>query len=130
MKTYAAPIQPNRQLQTRAKQRLIPFMSILIQTILAFLGSLTTATAIVLLSVWAAGVEISNVIDASTWGLGFVYLGLATDNRKPTAIFQLATGIALLVLAWLQHTVSPDFTIVSGVLVATWVAIMIFRQLR
>ena len=121
MKTYFQPIQQNWQLQTLAKQRLIPFMVVPIQTILAFLGALTTATAIVLLSVWMAGVEISNIIGAGTWGLGFIYLGLAVDNRKPTAIFQLATGIALLVLAWLQHTVSPDFTIVSCVLLATWV---------
>lgn len=121
MKTYFKPIQQNWQLQTLAKQRLIPFMVVPIQTILVFLGALTTATAIVLLSVWMAGVEISNIIGAGTWGLGFIYLGLAVDNHKPTAIFQLATGIALLVLAWLQHTVSPDFTIVSGVLLATWV---------
>ena len=104
-------------------------MGVHIQTILASLGALTTATAIVLLSVWMAGVEISNMVDASTWGLGLIFLGLAVDNRKPTAIFQVATGMALLVLAWLQHTVSPDFTIVSGVLVATWVAVRVFRQL-
>jgi len=130
MKTHSVTIQQYWQLQTVVKQRFIPLMGVSIHRTLAFMSALTTATAIVLLSVWMAGVEASNIVDASTLGLGFIYLGLATDNRGTTAIFQLVTGITLLVLAGLQHTVSPDFTIVSGVLVATWVGITVFRQLR
>ena len=105
-------------------------MNVSIREFLALLSAVTSAAAIVLLSVWVAGMEMTAILSASTWGVGFIFLGVAVDNREPTAFFQLATGIALLALAWLQNAVSPDFTIVSGVLVAAWVAVSLFKRLR
>ena len=130
MKTYITPVQQNRQLQTTSGHKLILVMASSIHEILAMLGAMTAATAIVMLFVWVAGMEISNILSASIWGLGFVFLGLAVDNRDPIGFLQLVTGLALLVLAWLQNTVSSDYTIVSGVLVGIWVAVALFRRLR
>jgi hypothetical protein len=62
--------------------------------------------------------------------VGFVFLGIAVDKRDPGAFLLLVTGLALLVLAWLQTAVSSDYAIVSGVLVAGWVAVSIFKRLR
>ena len=70
------------------------------------------------------------VFSAGTWGISFIFLGMAVDNREPTAFFQLSTGLALMVLAWLHFTVSAEFMILSGVLVATWVSFELFRRLR
>jgi hypothetical protein len=130
MSTYTAPIQENRRFQTSSVQERIPAMAISIREILALLSAVTVATAIVMLSVWVAGMEVTAILGASTWGVGFIFLGLAVDNREPTALLQLGTGVALLVLAWLQNTVSPDYTIVSGVVLATWLAVAVFRRLR
>jgi len=130
MKTLTAAMQHNRQLQTSVGQKLIPAMNASIREALAVLSAVVAASAVVMLSVWVAGLEISNILGASTWGLGFIFLGLAIDNSEPTAFLHLLTGVALLVLAWLQNTVSPDYNIVSGVLVALWVAVAVFRWLR
>ena len=131
MKTLTVPIRQDRQLQTTTGLPTFPAMNVSIREILALLSAVISAAAIVLLSVWVAGMEVTAILSASTMGIGFIFLGLAVDSREPTAFFlQLATGIALLALAWLQNAVSPDFTIVSGVLVAAWVAVSLFKRLR
>ena len=130
MKTLTAPIRQDRQLQTATVQQPVPALNVSIREILALVSAVTSAAAIVLLSVWVAGMEVTAILGASTLGIGFIFLGLAVDNNEPTAFFQLATGVALLALAWLQSAVSPDFTIASGVLVAAWVAVSLFKRLR
>ena len=130
MKTLTAPIRQDRQLQTTTGLQIFPAMNVSVREILALLSAVSSAAAIILLSVWVAGMEVTAILSAGTWGVGFIFLGVAVDNREPTAIFQLATGVALLALAWLQNAVSPDFTIVSGVLVAAWVAVSLFKRLR
>lgn len=130
MKTLTAPIRQDRQVQTTTGLPTFPAMNVSIREILALLSAVISAAAIVLLSVWVAGMEVTAILSASTWGIGFIFLGVAVDNRDPTAFFQLVTGVALLALAWLQNAVSPDFTIVSGVLVAAWVAVSLFKRLR
>ena len=130
MKTFTTPIQENRKALAAAGQQIIPAVLVSSREILAVLSAATAATAIVLLSVWVAGMEVTDIVGATTWGLAFIFIGLAVDNREPTAILQLATGIALVVLAWLQGSISADFTIASGVLVASWLAAVIFRSVR
>ncbi len=131
MRTLTAPIRQDRQLQTTTGLPIFPAMTVSIRGVLALLSAVTSAAAIVLLSVWVAGMEVTAILSATIWGIGYIFLGLAVDSREPTAFFlQLATGVALLALAWLQNAVSPDFTIVSGVLVAAWVAVSLFKRLR
>ena len=128
MKTLIAPLHTNRRQQTTAGQKLVPAVVASLHEILAVLGAVTAATTVVMLSIWLAGMEINNILGAAIWGVGFLFLGLALDNREPTALLQLATGVTLLIMAWLQNTVSPDFIIVSGVLVAIWVATTVFKR--
>ena len=130
MKAFTAPIQPNRQFQVTTGQKLIPALSASISEIMALVGAVTVAAGIVFLSIWVAGMDMNNILAAGTWGVAFLFLGLAVDNREPAALLQLITGVALLTLAWLQNNVSPDYAVVSGVLVATWVAVTVFRRLR
>lgn len=129
MKTLNTTFQETN-VPTGTRQHIIPAVRLNMRAALALLSAATAATAIVFFSVWLAGMEINDIVGASTWGLGFIFLGLAVDNRKPVGILQLISGLALLVLAGLHSVVSADFTIGSGVLVATWLAVLIFRYVR
>jgi len=130
MSTYPVSMQPTQLLHAEARQQLKPALTVSRRETVALLGALMAATTLVSLFVWVAGVATNNLIAAGTWGLGFIFLGLAIDSRKWLAIWQLTMGAALLALALLQTIVSPDFTIVSGALVTTWVAFTVFGQLR
>lgn len=128
MKTYSVHIDQNEKSDSIASLKLILAMKASIGEILASLSAMLVAAAIITLSVWAAGTEINAFLGAGTWALAFVFLGLAVDNRERTAILQMMTGLALLVLALLQNYVSPDFLIVSGSLVGSWVAAIFFKR--
>jgi hypothetical protein len=73
--------------------------------------------------------EVSTWAGVCTWGAGFIFLGLAVDSHGTVARFQLATGIVLPALALLQNNVSPDFIIVSGALLATWLGAAVLKRL-
>jgi hypothetical protein len=91
-----------------------------LREILGLAVAIAVAAALVTLSVWLAGKPAGPLLAACTWGLGFVFLGLAVDSSGLRAVFLGITGLALPVLALLQDRVSPDFVIVSGVLLAAW----------
>ena len=108
----------------------VPATIISVRDILALLSALATAGAIVMLSIWVAGIDIRNIIGASTWGLTLVFLALAVDSQKPIALLHLLTAGALLVTAMLQYVVSPDYVIASGTLMATWAGVVVFKRLQ
>jgi len=128
MKTYSVHIDQNRKPASIASSKLIAAMKASLREILASMSAVLVAASIITLSVWAAGMEVNVFLGAGTWGLAFIFLGLAVDNQERTALLQMMTGLALLVLALLQNYVSPDFLIVSGTLVASWVAAIIFKR--
>lgn len=128
MKTFSVHIDHKRKPDTIASSKLIPAMKASIREILALMSAVLVAATIITLSVWAAGMEINAFLGAGTWALAFVFLGLAVDNRGMTAILQMLSGLTLLVLALLQNYVSPDFLIVSGTLLASWVAAVLFNR--
>ena len=130
MKTINASLHQPRQVQTIPTGKVIPAMAESAQELLALLSSVALAAAIVMLSVWVAGMEMTDVLGAGIWGLGFIFFGLAVDSSDPKAVMHLVTGVALIVLAWLQANVSADYVIMSGVLVASWVAVGVYKRLR
>lgn len=130
MKTLLNPVYQNDLVRTAAKPGLIATLLKTLTANLAALAAVTTAASLVMLSVWAAGLGFNGLVGAATLGLAFVFLGLAVDSRGPATVLLWVTGLSLPVLAWLQFNVSADFTIVSGVIVAAWVAAVLFRRLR
>ena len=130
MKTNTTSIPQDQLVHIRAKHGQFPTVILSTREVLASLGAITAATAIIMLSILAAGVEFTNIIAASTWALAFVFFAMAVDNRESKAVLQSLSGLTLIVLAWLQANVSSDYSIAAGFLVATWVAISLFRQLR
>jgi len=103
-------------------------MAATLREILGLAAAVGVAAALVTLSAWLAGRAPGPLLAACLWGLGFVFLGLAVDSRGLRAIFLAMTGLALPVLAMLQDRVSPDFMIVSGVLLAAWAGHGILRR--
>jgi hypothetical protein len=130
MKSFSTPIQQNALPRITTGSSLSSVITIPARAVLAGLGAAVVSVAFVMFSVWVAGLETTGIVAAATWGAGFVFFALAVDNRARGAFLQLGSGAILLLLAWLQNTVSPEFTIVSGVLVAGWLAVATFRQLR
>jgi len=130
MKIHSGHMQEHHRFHTRADSNIVPVVVDSFRETLALLSAVIAAIAIVMLSVWVAEMEIQNMFGAFTGGLGFVFLAMAVDSRESFAVLQSLTGLSLLVLAWLHSSVSPDFIIVSGILVALWVAATLFRQLR
>jgi len=129
MKTVSTSIHESQKFQSIASKIQIPVVAASMRNIMALSWAALAAIAIITLSVWAAGAEISTYLGASTWALGFIFLALAVDNHGRKARYQLMTGLALLSLALLQNSVSPGFIIVSGVLLAAWVAGVLFKRL-
>ncbi len=130
MKTINASLHQPRQVQTLPTGNLVQAMAASAQELLALLSAVALAATIVMLSVWVAGMEMTDILGAGIWGIGLIFFGLAVDGKDPKAVLQVITGISLLVLAWLQANVSADYVIMSGVLVASWVAVSVYKRLR
>ena len=130
MKTFTPSIHQDQQLQPGVGQRSFPVMAASFREILALLSAVLIAAVVVMFSVWVVDIEITGILGATTWGAGFIFLGLAMESQKQKALLQVATGVALMLLASLQITVSADYTIVSGVLVSSWFAFAVFKSLR
>ena len=130
MKTYSAHFHREHRFQLSALQVHIPAMVISARDILTLLGALTVASAIVILSIWTAGTDSGNILGAASWGVALVFMALAVDSQAAAAVLKVLTGGALAVLAWLQSSVSPDYVILSGILVAAWIGVAVFRRLQ
>lgn len=129
MKTYIAAFQQSQKLHSVVREKLITALTASMRDVVAVLGAVLAASAIITFSIWVAGMELSIFLGVSIWGLGFIFLGLSVDQHGRLALLQMTTGVALLVLALLQSSVSPDFIIVSGVLLATWSGAALFKRL-
>jgi len=130
MKTFNATLQQPGQVQIIPVGKFIPTVAASAHEILALLSAGILAATIIALSVWIAGMGMTDILGAGIWGVGIVFFGLAVDGKEPKAVLQVVTGVALLALAWLQANVSADYIIVSGVLVAGWAATGLFKRLR
>ena len=129
MKTFSAPIQQQRNTQSFTTGRLIPVLALNIRNIMALMYSGLAAAVVITLSIWVAGMGINTLLGVSTWAMGFVFLAVAVDNRGRLALLQMTSGVALLTISLLQNSISPDFFILTGVLLATWVAFAVFKRL-
>lgn len=129
MKLVSTPIHQHRKLQSLASEKFIPAVTASVRETIALMVAAFAAALFITLTVWIAGLEISAYLGASTWGMGFIFLALAVDNRGRAALFQMLTGVVLLVLALLQNSISPDFIIVAGALLSVWLGVVLFKHL-
>jgi hypothetical protein len=87
------------------------------------------ALAIVVGAAWAITIPaLEQILEASLWASGFIFLALAVDSERPSVGPLLITGLALPILALLSSRVAAEFTIVAAVLLAAWVAASILRR--
>lgn len=127
MKTFTTSIHPDQKHISVNMKKVLPLLKASVRNMAASLCALLGASILIMLFVWAAGTNMGIFLGVATWGLGFVFLGVALDNRGPLALSQAMTGVALLALALSQSKISPDFVIVSGILLAAWVAVGLFQ---
>lgn len=130
MKTITAHIQDTGRFHTKSAPQQLPEVVIPISEILALLSAVTVATGVIMLSIWAAGLDMTGIVGAVGWGVAIIFFALAMDSRTPVALLQLSTGAGLVLLAWLQLAVSPEYTIVSGIVIAAWLAVAVFERLK
>jgi hypothetical protein len=92
--------------------------------------ALAPALAILVGSAWLVNLPDAAVYLQVLLGAGgFVVLALAVDSETPqTALLQLATGIALPVLAWLSSREATEIALVAAALVAVWVTAAIWQS--
>jgi len=129
MKTLSTAIQQTQKTRSFTTERFIPMLVSNMRGIMALMYAGLAAAVVMTLSIWAAGLGINTFLGVSTWAMAFVFLAVAVDSRGPLAFFQMTSGVALLTIALLQNSVSPDFFLLSGVLLATWVAFAVFKRL-
>lgn len=67
-------------------------------------------------------------LQASLWGAGFVFLGVAVDAPRPLNLLSLLTGLALSTLAMLSSRVAVEIAILAAVILAAWTAVAIWRH--
>ena len=91
--------------------------------------ALVPALAIMVGAAWAVTVpSLELFLQATIWTSSFVFFGLALDSQKATIGLALASGLALLSLAWLSSSVASEFIIVAAALIAAWVAAAILQR--
>ena len=129
MKTLSTHIQQTRKTRSFTTERLIPMLVSNMRGIMALMYAGLAAAVVMTLSIWMAGMGINTLLGVSTWAMGFVFLAVAVDNRGRLALLQMTSGVALLTISLLQNSISPDFFLLSGVLLATWVAFAVFKRL-
>lgn len=129
MKTYISPINQKPNSQSITTEKLISATLASVRDILALVSAVLAGAAVITLFVLLAGTDITPFLGAATWGIGFIFLALALENNGPAALSQVASGVALLILSLLQSSVSPDFIIVSGGVLAIWAGALLFKRL-
>lgn len=92
--------------------------------------ALAPALAILVGSAWLVDLPDAAVYLQALFGTGgLIFLALAVDSETPqAAVLQLATGIALPVLAWLSSREAVEIALVAAALVAVWVAAGILKR--
>jgi len=119
--------QPWRRLMTF--QIRIPSITISVRDSLVVLSAAVLVSALILLSVWVSGLDVRNIVSASSWGIAIMFLAFAIDSRPRKAVLQLLTAVALVVLAWLQLAIAPEWVIASALLLAPWLSLSLVKRL-
>jgi hypothetical protein len=130
MKTLTTQIHGHIKPNSHSSRNFTGAIVASLHEVLLLSGTVIAALGLVLLFVWGAGFVAGNLLSASVWGLGFIFLGLAVDSRKTTAVLYVLSATALFVLAWLQTYLSADFIILTAMLLAAWFAYAVYRLLK
>ena len=120
--------QPWRQVM--AFQVRIPAITISVRDSLVVLSAAVLVSTLILLSVWVSGLDVGNTVSSAIWGIAIVFLAFAIDSHPRRAVMQSLTAFALVVLAWLQLTVAPEWVIASALLLAPWLVAGLVKRLQ
>lgn len=90
--------------------------------------SLLPALALVIASAWISAQPGWVIyLQAGTWAIGFVFLGLALDSRTIGRVgLNALAGLALFGLTWQSRNFGAELLIVAAVIMASWMAAALF----
>jgi len=130
MKTYSIEWSPVTSRESRVILNPVRQIPGVLKLATRALLALLPAVAISLGATWLVSLpELVVFLQAALWAAGFVFVGLALESESvEVSILNLATGIALPVLALLSSRVAIEFAIIAATLVAAWVAAGILRR--
>jgi len=130
MKTHSMEWSPIATGNSRAALNPMRQLPGLLQLMSKAFLALVPALAIVVGAAWLITLpDLVLYLQVLTWVSGFVFLGLAVESESAEmSILNLATAIAMPVLAQLSSRVAIEFAIVAAALVAAWVAAAILRR--
>lgn len=98
---------------------------------LAILVSAIPSFTLVILTTWASNVPaLTPYLQATAWLTGFVFLALALESGRKTAVLLVLSAAVLFVSAPLAAMVSPEFLVVAALVIAAWTAPGIFDHAR
>lgn len=130
MKTLHTYVEENLWHGKSSFRPRLPAVPVSVREILALWVSVGMATMAVLVSIALAAISAGSLIGAGTWALAIGFFAMAVDADGRKGLLQALTGILLIAFAWLQNTVSPDYTIGTGILMAAWVSVAVFKRLK
>ena len=130
MKTLNTYVEGNSWHSKSSFRPHLPAVSVSVREILALWVAVGMATMVVLSSITLAGSAAGSVIGAGTWALAIGFFAMAVDAEGRKGLLQALSGLFLIGFAWLQNTVSPDYTIGTGILMAAWISVAVFKRLK
>ena len=130
MKTLNTYVEENSWHSKSSFRQHLPAVSVSVREILALWVAVGMATMVVLSSIALAGSAAGSVIGAGTWALALGFFAMAVDAEGRKGLLQASSGLLLIGFAWLQNTVSPDYTIATGILMAAWISVAVFKRLK
>ena len=130
MKTLNTYFEENTLHSRSSFRPRLPVVSVSVREILALWASAGLATIVVLSAIALAGTAAGSLIGAGTWALALGFFAMAVDADGRKGLLQALSGLLLIGFAWLQNTVSPDYTIGTGILMAAWISVAVFKHLK
>jgi hypothetical protein len=70
--------------------------------------------------------QYDNYMQAGLWAVGFIFLALAIEAKRPAAF--TITGLALPAIALLSYHVATEWAMVAAATIAAWVVFTVYRR--
>lgn len=95
------------------------------------LASVIPPIGLIVLATWASNTPALLPAVQAAMGLsGLVFLALAMDAGRQTAVLYITTSILLFALSWASMSVSTELVVVAAMLVAAWTGAGLFSVVR
>jgi hypothetical protein len=99
------------------------------RVLMLILAATLPVAVITILTVWANNTGAQGFVSAAYWTTGFIFLAVMVDAADGHRLPLAASGLTVMVLAWMSSRIAPEFAVVAGFMVAAWLAAPIISRL-